>query len=85
MKALLYKGDGWIFCYKCIADGHLQWPHTEKEAKLITAQQYRWLMDELNQLSREMLLILYTNLHKSFCILSEQSSMIQRQNEQLVS
>ena len=41
--------------------------------------------DELNQLPREMLLILYTNLSESFRILSEQNDMIQKQNEQLIS
>lgn len=41
--------------------------------------------DELNQLPREMLLILYTNLSESFRILSEQNGMIQKQNEQLIS
>lgn len=47
MKALLYEGDGWVLCYKRFADGHLQWPRSEKEAKAITGQQYRWLMDGL--------------------------------------
>lgn len=42
-------------------------------------------MDELNQLSRETLLILYTNLSESFRILSEQNHVIQKQNEQLLS
>ena len=47
MKALLYEGDGWVLCYKRFAAGHLQWPRSEKEAKAITGQQYRWLMDGL--------------------------------------
>ncbi len=47
MKALLYEGDGWLLCYKRFADGHLQWPRSGKEAKSITEQQYRWLMDGL--------------------------------------
>ena len=47
MKTLLYEGDGWVLCYKRFADGHLQWPSNEKEAKAITGQQYRWLMDSL--------------------------------------
>lgn len=40
--------------------------------------------DELNQLPKEMLVILYTNLNESFRILSEQNGMIQKQNEQLI-
>lgn len=47
MKALLYEGDGWLLCYKRFADGHLQWLRSEKEARSITRQQYRWLMDGL--------------------------------------
>lgn len=47
IKALLYEGDGWLLCYKRFADGHLQWPRSEKEARSITEQQYRWLMDGL--------------------------------------
>ena len=41
--------------------------------------------DELNQLPREMLLILYANLSESFRVLSEQNGVIQKQNEQLIS
>ena len=47
MKALLYEGDGWLLCYKRFANGHLQWPRTEQEAKSISEQQFRWLMDGL--------------------------------------
>lgn len=47
MKALLYEGDGWLLCYKRFSDGHLQWPRTEQEAKSISEQQFRWLMDGL--------------------------------------
>lgn len=39
MKALLYEGDGWVLCYKRFADGHLQWPRSEKEASVSMA---RW-------------------------------------------
>lgn len=47
MKALLYEGDGWLLCYKRFANGRLQWPRTEQEAKTISEQQFRWLMDGL--------------------------------------
>lgn len=41
--------------------------------------------DELNQLPREMLVFLYTNLSENFRVLSEQNGVIQKQNEQLIS
>jgi transposase len=48
MKALLYEGDGWLLCYKRFTEGKLQWPRTEQEARLLTDQQYRWLMEGLS-------------------------------------
>lgn len=47
MKALTYEGDGWVLLYKRFADGRLQWPRSEQEARNITEQQFRWLMDGL--------------------------------------
>ncbi len=47
MKALLYEGDGWVLCYKRFSNGRLQWPRSAEEAKMISEQQYRWLMDGL--------------------------------------
>jgi len=48
MKALLYEGDGWLLCYKRFTDGRLQWSRSEKEARDLTPQQYRWLMEGLS-------------------------------------
>lgn len=48
MKALLYEGDGWLLCYKRFTEGKLQWPRSEQEARLLTDQQYRWLMEGLS-------------------------------------
>ena len=48
MKALLYEGDGWLLSYKRFTDGRLQWPRSEKEARELTPQQYRWLMEGLS-------------------------------------
>lgn len=47
MKALLYEGDGWLLCYKRFTDGRLQWPRSAQEARELTPQQYRWLMEGL--------------------------------------
>ena len=47
-KALLYEGDGWLLCYKRFTDGKLQWPRSTREARTLTPQQYRWLMEGLS-------------------------------------
>lgn len=47
LKALLYEGDGWLLCYKRFTDGTLQWPRNATEARDLTPQQYRWLMEGL--------------------------------------
>ena len=48
MKALLYEGDGWLLCYNRFTNGRLQWPRSTQEAKELTPQQYRWLMEGLS-------------------------------------
>lgn len=48
IKALLYEGDGWLLCYKRLTEGKLQWPRSEQEAKLLSQQQFRWLMEGLS-------------------------------------
>ncbi len=47
MKALLWEGDGFILLYKRLENGSFKWPRNEAEAKLITWQQFRWLMEGL--------------------------------------
>jgi transposase len=34
--------------YKRLESGSFQWPRNPNEARLITQQQYRWLMEGLN-------------------------------------
>lgn len=55
----------------------LLWYHSAMDKNAFTT-------DELNQLPREMLVILYANLYESFRLLSEQNTVIQQQNEQLI-
>ena len=47
IKALYYEGDGFLLLYKRV-EGRFQWPRKESEARLITAQQLRWLLEGLN-------------------------------------
>ena len=47
MKALFWEGDGFVLLYKRLEDGRFKWPRDESEAKEITRQQFRWLMEGL--------------------------------------
>ena len=47
IKGLYWEGDGFILVYKRLERGVYQWPRNEREAREITPQQYRWLMEGL--------------------------------------
>ena len=47
IKGLLWEGDGFLLLYKRLDNGKFQWPRSETEAKLLTAQQTRWLLEGL--------------------------------------
>ena len=47
IKGLYWEGDGFILVYKRLERGVYQWPRNEREAREITLQQYRWLMEGL--------------------------------------
>lgn len=47
IKALYWEGSGFVLLYKRLESGSFQWPRSESEAKSLTAQQYRWLMEAL--------------------------------------
>ena len=47
LKALYWEQDGFILLYKRLERGVYQWPRTESEAREISPQQYRWLMEGL--------------------------------------
>lgn len=48
LKALYWEGDGFVMLYKRLEKSHFQWPRKESEAKEITPQQFRWLLEGLS-------------------------------------
>ena len=48
IKALYWEGNGFILLYKRLESGGFQWPRSESEARALTPQQYRWLMEGLS-------------------------------------
>jgi transposase len=48
IKGLLWEGDGFLLLYKRLESGRFQWPRTTSEARLITPQQLRWLLEGLS-------------------------------------
>ena len=47
IKALYWEGDGFVLLYKRLERGSFQWPRKESEVKMITPQQFRWLLEGL--------------------------------------
>ena len=43
-----WEGDGFVLLYKRLESGFFQWPRSETEARALTPQQYRWLMEGLS-------------------------------------
>ncbi len=48
IKTLSFEGDGWLLCYKKLTgESRFQWPRSQNEAKNLSMQQFRWLMEGL--------------------------------------
>ena len=47
IKGLVWEGDGFLLLYKRLDNGKFQWPRNETEARLLTEQQTRWLLEGL--------------------------------------
>ena len=48
IKALLWEENGFLLLYKRLEQGGYNWPRTGDEAKELSPQQYRWLLEGLN-------------------------------------
>ena len=48
IKALYWEEDGFVMLYKRLERGTFQWPRSDNEAKIITQQQLRWLLEGLS-------------------------------------
>ena len=47
IKGLLWEEDGFLLLYKRLDNGVFRWPRTETEARLLTEQEVRWLLEGL--------------------------------------
>ncbi|MFR9542533.1 MAG: IS66 family insertion sequence element accessory protein TnpB [Rikenellaceae bacterium] len=47
IKALYWEENGFVLLYKRLENGSFQWPRNGDEARSLTIQQYRWLMEGL--------------------------------------
>lgn len=48
IKGLLWEGDGFLMLYKRLDNRRFQWPRNELEARKLTPQQTRWLLEGLS-------------------------------------
>ena len=48
LKGLYWEGNGFVLLYKRLESGSFQWPRSDAEAKALTPQQFRWLMEGLS-------------------------------------
>ena len=47
IKGLVWEGDGFLLLYKRLDNGAFRWPRNRKEARLLTEQEIRWLLEGL--------------------------------------
>ena len=48
IKALFWEGDGFVLLFQRLEAGTFQWPRTQAEVRLISEQEFRWLMEGLS-------------------------------------
>lgn len=47
LKVLIWDTNGFILLYKRLEQGKFQWPKSAEEARLISTQELRWLLEGL--------------------------------------
>lgn len=47
IKGLVWDGDGFLLLYKRLDNGSFRWPRNETEARELTEQEIRWLLEGL--------------------------------------
>ena len=47
IKVLLWETDGFVLMHKRLENGRYKWPRDSQEAKQITQQEFRWLLEGL--------------------------------------
>lgn len=47
LKALCWEGDGFVLLYKRLESGNFKWPRTPEQARRLSKQEFRWLMEGL--------------------------------------
>lgn len=47
LKGLLWENDGFLLLNKRLENGRYRWPRDETEARMLTVQQLRWLLEGL--------------------------------------
>lgn len=48
LKALCWEGDGFVLLYKRLENGNYKWPRSPEQARLLSVQEFRWLMEGLS-------------------------------------
>lgn len=48
LKALHHERDGFVLLYKRLDQGRFQWPRSPGEARSLTRQEFRWLLEGLS-------------------------------------
>ena len=48
IKALYWDGTGHVLLTKRLAEKRFQWPRNQEELRLLTKQEFRWLMEGLS-------------------------------------
>ena len=47
LKGLLWEGDGFLLLHKRLDNGCFRWPRTTEEARRLSPQEIRWLLEGL--------------------------------------